>query len=213
MAIDPLATGDIVEIIIRSDVLNQACLTVLHYKVGSTVFAGTYFAQLDEINAHFNVDAITSFPNALANVMAPNTTVSSLTIQRVYPTRSPYKRYNATYAGNYPTGTCLTPNISAVVTKQSEAAGRGRAGALHVPGISSDAILDGRLSAGMRAAMDTFASFVDDPYVPVGGSLYMLTPGMFNPRLGAGANFKAVVTAYTEDTVRVMRRRTVGLGI
>lgn len=107
----------------------------------------------------------------------------------------------------------MTANVAAVVLRRGEQADRKNVSTLHVPlavdGNNVDAgVLDpagikvqlALLAAEMLVTLDSGAG---DTFIPV----------VWNPETGGLAAGKPIVTTLVEETSRVMRRRTVRLGI
>lgn len=108
-----------------------------------------------------------------------------------------------------------TANVAAVITRRGEPATRNAVSTLHVPlAPTEDNMTLGQLApTGVKTKLSLLAAQMLLPLE--GGALAgaKLTPIVYQPRTGLPVNGHAIVRANVEGTVRVMRRRTVGLGI
>lgn len=212
MAVNPVLAGDVFQVILEFNVVGQRCLNVLHYIVLSTPSPNEYGGFLTALRAEFTLAAANGIIDALRQAICTNVPFTSCTVQRVYPTRDYYQRQSYNFSGVYD-DTCATANISAVITKQSEAAGRGRAGSFHLSGVPAIIVINGRLNDAYQDLLTTIGIKLETVLNVASTASPNLAPGMYHPGLGAGANFKRLIRTQAQATARVMRRRTVGVGI
>lgn len=211
MAVDPIAAGDVVQVVIESSCLGQTFLNVLHYRAKTNPTGNGYGQQLANlIDAVGTGDDENIVPKMLA-LMSEEAKVVNVQAQRVYPNRDYYVRVEQDEAGIIPV-VCNYPNSALVLTKQGEKIGRGRSGSFHLGGITDQHVALGYITAAGLILAASLGDKLGDPLVPsVGG--FTWEPGLYNPTLGNGLNFNPLVGVFPRDTVRVMRRRTVGVGI
>lgn len=210
MPIGRLVVGDIVQTIIESEVLGQRCLNVLYYRARSGMPTVTYFEAMDALNDAVLNGTVSSIVEAMVPLMGDNTKVKRVQSQRVYPSRDIYVRMAANVLGTV-VELCRTPNIAFVITKTSELSGRGRNGSFHLAGVTDQHYTAGYVTEVGIGLLNTLGDKINDPQVADGGE-FVFEPGMYHPGAGAGFNWHYMVGTNSQETVRVMRRRTVGLG-
>lgn len=102
----------------------------------------------------------------------------------------------------------LPPNDQASITLRSERAGRHSIGRKAIAGVPVASVTNGILQPAYIALLNALADKLDDVYVGDEGEDY--TPVIFNrvtPELS-----EVIVEGFGQTTVRVERRRTVGVG-
>jgi len=209
---DPLALNDIVAITIVGTVANQHVENVLHFKADNPPDpAEDYTDGLQSLIGSIKNDVASGIFASLLDCIGNNVGIDYVQAQRVYPQRDFYTRIYEAQPGLH-ANECSLSNIAATVTKQSERAGRGRSGSFHVFGIPDGVWVDGVWDGAYLALLDELADNLINNQREFGG-LDVWWPGMFNGSLGAGNNWSGIVGCTPGDTVRVMRRRTVRLGI
>jgi hypothetical protein len=211
MAIAPVAIGDIVQVIIGSRVLGQSCLNVLYYRADSNMGPNTYQATLQNLSNKIATDIVQGIIPYMLDAMGNNTTVEFIQLQKVYPQREIPVRTPQGVPGVH-VDDCATPNVAGVILKRVEKPGRGKTGSFHLAGIPETGYSGGSFTAPYQALLDAIGNQLDDPIDGiVAGSKW--NPGTFNPDLGLPDNFVPLAGYEVKTTVRVMRRRTVGVGI
>jgi hypothetical protein len=157
-----------------------------------------------------------TFSSYLACV-SNDTQYGELRVQVVAPERRPVVVKPLAQSGGA-VGAANTANVSAlivkrtdVVTKRKLKLKRGGVGNVHIPGVPANAYALGKVLVGYKAVLNTFADKVILSQA-IGGT-GVLFPCLWH-RTNANPNsFDVLVQANAQDTVRVERRRTVGLGI
>lgn len=211
MPVSPIMSGDIVQVIVRSTFQGDALLNVLYYKALSSYADDSYRETLEELAAGLIVDDINSLTDPMLAVMGGNVRLDYLQLQRVYPTRSPYIRETVATNGTYAED-CYTGNVCGVITKQCEAVGRGRSGSFHMGGLGGTLYSQGVLTADAILLFEDIANALRITQLGVAEDTGF-RPGTFNPDLGAPGNFNPLLDTVVQQTLRVMRRRTLGVGI
>lgn len=211
MAIGKLVVGDIVQMTIESDVLGQRCLNVLHYRARVGLPALEYQEAMDLLNQAVRGSTTSSIMEKMLPLMGENTKVVGFTSQRVYPTRDIPVRLPNSDEGTAPT-VCNASNLAFVITKQSEAAGRGRNGSFHLAGVTDQHFALGNVTLDGQTALEELADRLRDKQVTEGGE-FVFEPGLYKANSSLLENWKYLVGTTVQTTVRVLRRRTVGLGI
>ena len=203
---------------------NNAVLlyTIRYSQAGQTFLNTAHFKYTDNITG---VDDYATYANAildrfelaaniiadLADLMHPSITIVDHRIQQVHPVRLAPIIHTLGVPG-LATGTALPTNTAAVVTKRSEFATRWGIGSWHQPGLPSSALT----SAGVMAT-----TWLDDLELALAGPLTVaFVPTAMNGEVNGvlwnittPLRFTDVNSIQAQSTPRVMRRRTVGLGI
>lgn len=212
MATDPLRINDIVAITIVGSFEQQTYENVLHYKAENPPDpANSYEQELDLLIGSIKNDIGSAVITEYLPLIGANCGIDYIQAQRVYPTRSFYVRVNEAQAGTH-ANDVMTGNISGVITKQSEKAGRGRSGSFHTFGVPNGVYEKGAFLAAYLTLLDELGDSLELTQRTFAG-LDVWWPGMFNPTQGAGDNWAGIVNTVAQDTVRVVRRRTVRVGI
>lgn len=211
MAIPPIGANDIVQTVIETNVLGQTCLNVLYYKAHRSLSEITYQEAMDLLNQSVRASTTSGIVPEMVKVMGANATVTRVRSQRVSPRRDIYVTLASPIDGELP-NLVAASNVSAVISKQGEIVGRGRTGSFHVPGLSPSTYGLGYMTDPAMASLSDLADKLNDPQVVDGGD-FIFHPGMWNPALGPADNWNPSIATTPQRTLRVMRRRTVGVGI
>lgn len=203
-----LPVGTIWQLVIESVVSGQRCLNVLHYRCTTESTISGISAETEAVAADLNsVDGI--IPKLLP-AMGPNVNIPRVTGQAIRTTRYAKQSVEVDEDGSH-ANLCTTPNVAAVITKRTTFAGRWAVGSFHVPGVPGTAYSEGMLTTDYKDIITLLAAELLDNLEPaVGGGVY--EPILLHPA-GLHGGFTTLTECIAQDQVRVMRRRTVGLGI
>jgi len=194
----------IVEVAIRGTLFGQRTLSLFHYRYNTNVNAANGFPIIDLLATILN-DAGGLVENYAA-CCSQNLTIDFLSIQKVHPAPR-IRRYN--FDPSAPTGTniaaCLSPNHACAITRQADEATRHGTGTLHMPAVPVTFMEDGLITGAADAAYTTLA---EEMLVHQDGGLWV--PVLYN-RV-APADSLNITRTTVQNTLRVQRRRTVGLG-
>jgi hypothetical protein len=209
---DPLALNDIVQITVTGSYEAQVLLNVMHYKAENAPDPGrTYEQGLTDLVAAIKNDVASNWVPSLLDCMGQEAGIDKIRAQRVYPTRDYYVDVTEAQPGTH-ANPVRTANIAATLTKQSSRAGRGRSGSFHVFGVPEGTFDLGRFLAAYMELLDTLSVNLKKTQVEhLGFSVWY--PGMYNGSLGTPLNWSDIVQITPQDTVRIMRRRTLRVGI
>ena len=105
-------------------------------------------------------------------------------------------------------GPCMPANTAQVVTRRGEIADRRNISSLHLPGVPVAAVVDSFLTAVHMAKLQEFGTASCQAIVTSDGTEWQ--PVAY--RRTSPGDSRQLVEAYVQNTVRVVRRRTVGLG-
>lgn len=196
--------GGIIEVTVEGRANNQVTLSVLHYRLiaAAGVPDGDAAAQalLNELNNP--LDLIGAYAACCSNHFE----LVAISAQWIHPTRFHRNDQNSLIPNGQRAGDMLPPNVSAAITKLADEATRHGRGTLHMPGVPAPEVLDGLVQANQLIRYDTLG--VQIKKVRQAGTM---VPILFN-RL-APTQSVVITATRSEETSRVNRRRTVGVGI
>jgi hypothetical protein len=199
---------DIVEVTLRTDVNNQTCLTVLHYRLETAApVADGGALVLGLLN---NLNSAGGLLAKYCDGLAENVAMLGLRGQRITSARqTPIEVTPSVPSGQNAAGDCNNPSVAVAITKRSDFANRHGRGTIHFPGIPDAAYVAGLITNGWRDSVDPFELKVATPVTISTGVI--LVPVIYrrdNPEISY-----QVVSVSTETNIRTMRRRVVGRGI
>jgi len=203
----PLAVGDRVMVTFRGTLAQQHILSTFWYGVSAITGVVNQTDAFTALRASL-VAGGGLRPDYLA-CCPTNYTLDYIWIQNIRPTR--WGKF--TFGDNSP-GTWAadapTANTSGVITRRGDLAIRKAVSTLHVP-ISStaDVMADGLLTPAFKTPMTALAVEVIKS-ITTAGTVVTYFPVIDNGP--GGADFQVITSAFVQETARVMRRRTVGLG-
>ena len=203
-----LNVGDIVSVTYWGTLFAQRVMNVLHYRISVDSTAATYEEAAEDL-AFSMISGASSPGLAMLDAQGAEYTCNEVRVQKVNGLRERYVPYLANLSGVH-AGACTTPNVSAVIIKRSASVSRRGLGTFHLPGIPETGYVNGALTAGYTTLMNLIAARLLNPVTVV------LETTVANPVLwtiGSDPVYYPLVTATTVPTLRIMRRRTVGLGI
>lgn len=215
----PINANDVCLVTIRGVLLDQVVMTTLAYRhaPGSVVitngaaFLDDMFANLDQAGDVLE-DLVGALPGNMGEILVD--------LQWVYPIRYRKKTYTPTINLGQGSDTTIS-NIAAVITVAGEQASRRTIANKHIP-ISQLDVEAGQLTAGYAAVLEAYKTQILADLLPVAG--HPMEPIIWGPPKAAytkcGKDYPAlpalrtdIVTAVIQDTSRVMRRRTLRLGV
>lgn len=203
-----LDTGDIVEVRVNYLMYGQRMMNVFHYKMDGS--GSINDGPTDVSETAQNVAA--GIDQWVAKWLAGGSTdctVTDVEAQKIYPTRYPYQRTLVGENGVIETAT-LPQNIQLSIEKVGEVADRHGVGRVEVPGIPAAYASAGRvLEVGRDWLAELAFALALDIEAPF-ETPTRLVPIIFNR--AAPATSQLLTTTRLNDTVRVARRRTVGVG-
>lgn len=129
--------------------------------------------------------------------------------QWIFPTRYSLRSFVPAVASGQVAITSFPQNLAVSITKMSDFGTRRGRGTLHMPGVPNTWVDGGELSAAGLAGYVAIRDDLNDTVVLATG--HTLTPVIYN-RSAPGDSI-TITDALLQPTSRVMRRRTVGVGI
>jgi len=203
-----LSVGDIVMVSIVGSLNNQRTMNTFPYRVSAVTGTPTIQSAANALKNSLTAGG--GLVPAYIGCTPSNMLINDLWIQVIRPARFRKEVFAINSAGD--SGIAAnTSNVAATISRQGELALRRAQGCIHVPlGTTSDAFEDGVLTPSQKALLDTLASKMNLNIITTG------TVVTYIPLIGLPPFGNPTVDTYatgTQTTVRVVRRRTVGLGI
>jgi len=202
--------ADIIQVTINGDLVGQQCLSVLHYAV--TTVSGAPQEQLDVFTA---LDTYWRGAGKLFATYGACTPTDWSSQTRRYQAIQPVRRVAAVISTGI-TGGALgaagTANVAGVVTKKGDLGLRKDIGSVHIPGPPpGDNAANGLWGAPQRTLLAAFGvQLIASATVAVGGVNYTVSPVIYHR--DQPLNPTPITAFANQSTVRVVRRRTVGVG-
>lgn len=131
--------------------------------------------------------------------------------QKVAPVRYRYAKHTRGVTGTHADG-CETANQAAVLTGTTVLSGRSQISNKHIGPIpqSANVQANGLVAAAYKAKLSALGAKMDNGLVDAAIGLSMF-PVIIHPTPATSSTL--IIDFQPQDTIRVMRRRTVGLGI
>lgn len=211
-----MPVGSVFAVQFRGKINEQQWITSFQYQVLVQSSAASPVADLGAIVSTMNADA-TSLYNKFRLCLPATTEVDFISAQQLHFARSVRIDLVPTSAVGS-RGDATTPNLSAVITKGTDSGDRGQVGSIHLPGVATEDQNDGVLILGLLAAMDVLGSTMLAGFnIPASGLDSF--PVLYHPDIKDDEGhitrpwFTTRLTRWiSQDTIRVMRRRTIGVG-
>jgi len=204
----PLPLNSITMVSIFSRLAEQRVINTFHYQ-----FEGTPDPDVDYRDYYASLGAALLDPLGLVGAYLPccptDMFVETLRIQTIWPIRQRYVKTVIGSAGTATGGAAKTANVAMSIRRVSDTIGPQGVGRIQIP-LAQDWQVDGYVDSAAGLAADPLAALMT---LPVLGTL---EPSTWNPVLfgvtASVAHTSLIIDASLEETVRVMRRRTVRLG-
>lgn len=186
----------------------QRILNTFHYRINA--MSGTPTVE-DVANAMYTemTDTGKLVEDFLA-VMPQNYTLSQVWIQQLTALRSAKQIYANGTIGSLAVD-AVTANVATVITRRGAGGTRRDVGSLHllVPPTSTY-LVDGEITSTYATAVAPLVTQVQQAITVLSGGV-SFGPVLYHP--GQTPNYTPIDAAFIQDSARVMRRRTLGLGI
>jgi hypothetical protein len=201
-----IPVGDIVQVRFEYTHFAQKMFNVLNYKCSTGAGAGNIASETQAI-----ADLIAgngtpgSLVDPLVAILPATVTIDRVIVQDIAPTRWAYRFKTVGRTGAR--GDAPSANVDAVVTKRTDEAGRSKQGNFFLPGVASEDMIEGFITAGFQAAIITNLAFLKLNITTPSAGVYF--PIIYNQLTTA---FTPITSFYVHPEVRVLTRRTVGRG-
>lgn len=205
-----IGVGDIIEVTYQSTLFLQKVMTVLHYRVAATPTQQDPIQSqndfLQRIKSGGARDKVSPYVACISNQL----NVDTITAQYIAPTRIVRSSLVQNVTGSL-AGSPNTANVAATLEKTTQKAGRKFRGSIHLPGIRSQDYASGLIQAAeltLLTALGVSLQLSIDEAAGTG----LWFPVIWHRTKPVTTSSDDVLTIVPKDTVRVMRRRTVGVG-
>lgn len=214
-----LAVNDVVSIRFQGTLFDQIVINTFNYEViTATTVIPTPVQDLTTICSAINAGVGTNLYAKWKLCVPANVENDFVIAQRIEPTRTIAVKQAPLNVVNG-RADCQVPNLSAVITRGTDEGQRGQVGSIHIPGVAdADIAADGNLDVLIGAALETLAAEMLSNISFTAGAL-VVRPVLFHPTLKDQEGhiirswFTTPLTrAFHQPQVRVMRRRTIGVG-
>lgn len=204
----PLSDGDIVSVNVECFVNDQQDLLTLHYRA-TIPGASADFADVVD-NWFLLLDGPTLFNDVYTTVLSTAATNVTWWFQKVYNVR--FVRYMKipSVVDGQAGGAPLPQNVAACITLRGENVGRSKRATKHIGAIPSPFVADGYINALGLAGYVPLKNRMTDRFDVYGDGSVVLTPIVYHrsdPPLS-----EVIFSGAVMSSVRILRRRTVGLG-
>lgn len=207
-----VAALSVIEVSFRGVVDQQSVITTRTYANENSIPDPTTPRQLQDL---FLATIQAGQPNDLVTdylaVCATDYLLTRLRVQIVKPVRIAAVEAVLAGAGTR-VGVTQATNINGTITFRSSLAGRKEVATIHPPALPEGEYINGNLTVGMRAALTALGEKFSENVV-IAAPFSVWRPVIFHRTALPGAQFSDINSFAVGETVRVMRRRTVGLGI
>jgi hypothetical protein len=203
-----LNVGDIVSVTFGGTLFSQRVMNVLHYRVSISSDSPSYVEASRRVAFAMQQGMVSPGLTMLA-AQAPEYVLDWVRVQKVNAARERYVQYSVGNPGTY-AGVCTSPNVSAVLLKKSESVSRRGLGTFHLPGLPQEGYVGGYLTPAYQEKMNAIGATLLNPVTPVNDAV-TVQPVIWTP--ADGLVYYPITATTLITTLRIMRRRTVGLGI
>lgn len=201
-----ISVGDKILVSFRGTMCNSQIISTFWYQISTLGSNVDYSANMSALRT--SIAVANGLQAKFLACCPPEYVLLEMWLQRVDPTRYVSAKFSVVQDGTYGQH-ATTANLSAVITRRGDGANRKNLSSLHIPYSNEDpGITNGTVAATMLAAMDALTPLMVFSLVGTAGST-------FNPIIRNGpANIDSTIItqAFSQDTVRVMRRRTLRIG-
>lgn len=203
-----LAVGDVVALTYEGTYDGQQIRYALHYRVAVAGSSTTPELDLDAMAANFSNPATNTMTGLLQGLHVSNFNFDAVLAQRVWPVRTIGMRVLSSFPGTI-AQPGLPVNTAAVITKRTLTPGRMGLGSLHLSGQDST-----NVSFSEWTSLTLYTAFAAQLIASrtIPAVTMTVEPGLFNPTFPP-TFFSRLFDAPAQPTLRVMRRRTVRVGI
>jgi hypothetical protein len=202
--------GDNVLVTFNGEVSGQRIMSTFGYVISSVT--GSFDDSALAIAFQSAIAAAGKLEDAYLACCPSNYTRGLMWWQIIRPGRVIQRKLTMTSVGNNSGEIADTPNVAAVLLRRGDTANRKNISTLHVPSPTTSNWIDGgKWTVQALNALNPLCTEVGRVYSLTGGTTCTLSPSILNGPLSS--NVTPITAVSVMETVRVMRRRTVGLGI
>lgn len=198
----------IIEVRLSTQMSGQHMLNVWHYQTNFSIpqDGPTVYDAVHDFLCVAGIDNMLSKYQAMTNTALDFT---DLAVQCIYPIRNVARTYDIAEPGLVE-GAPLPQNVQMSLLKQTDLAGRKYRGRMELVGFTVGDYAEGVWGEAILDAANLFKLELLDPITFVNGTLQTLTPVLFHRATPSSPT--PITSMSLKNTVRVARRRTVGVG-
>lgn len=203
-----LPVNSIVQISYEMRMYNQRMLTTLHYRVAVPSSTIIIADEMEDLAERFRTNGANDIFTAFAKVIPIQVSIQNVVAQPIYPVR--YRRVVLDISGTGQGEGSTVPNVQAALTFYTIFSGRNQVGGVRIPAPPVEAeqgVWNVLYKNFLNDLADKLTTFVS---VTAGGGSY--TPVVYHRSPNANPKYTDLAGGFAQDTSRVMRRRTVGVG-
>lgn len=202
--------NDVVNIQIHGTLFGQRTISTFWYRCIVASTQASYATAIQDVADAFDQGVLS--PGLAFVGMAPqNWTWDFTRAQVIQPIRQVYAESLVGLPGTWPQN-ATTANTQASITRRSTLGTRRNVGALHSPGLPTDAQVAGELSAPYRAAMALCGSRMLQVFTFPADPTTALQPILWSPGTPTDAT-RVLTSTIIQNRVGTLHRRTVRLGV
>lgn len=206
-----LNEGDVINVRIQGTLFDQQIITTFYYLITTPSVTLDVVTACDSWAGKWKAGTVSPFL-AFLNCCSPEYNADWVYVQKISPTRYVPGGNNVNLPGTNANNTD-SPNQAAVITRAGMLSGRAFVGSIHIPGLSAGNFTNGKVTGPYLTLMSTVGSrmlndFTDTTEGTVG------RPVLYHYRKVPLAPVPptALYRTIPQQTIRVMRRRTIGVG-
>lgn len=207
-----LAVNNIVQVTHRGHCLSQKILLVTHWRVVGTNSAANIQTELAAIVTKFGLTGGVNLADSYLAMLPQNYTMVEVRAQKISPTREAYVSGAYSAPGTVAVD-ATAPQTSCAVEFFGALAERYDVATHKIGPLAPTRYSGGFVTAAQITAMAAFgAQWIQDVTVSVGGGDIGLRPVIYHTTGTVPVTSSDIIGHREKDTLRVARRRTVGLG-
>lgn len=205
------AVNDIFQVTLVGTSFNQRIMLTHFYRIESQTAPQNELVVSDELVDVIKAGGTADLETDYAACLHSGYACQEIWAQKIFPTR--YRRSTEVGTEVGSAGDMETANVAGSITLHSELSGRDEVANKHIGPlvVSATLVNDGQLLPAYKGLLETFANIMTNDIVLATGAVN-LQPVIYH-RANVVPKFSDIVGYIVHDTVRVNRRRTVGLGI
>lgn len=204
-----LPVDTIIEVACIGRLNQQTTMNIWHYVVDVPSSLPNNFDELNELlNVHFGGLA-NSIGGTLMECCPQNWSFTQATAQSIYPSRQRRVIQARQFVGTR--GLAEQPNVQASITYQTDLAGRAQIGGKRIPMTPLDSAA-GIIVVGLKGPLELLGQRTS-VFISGGAAGGSYSPVIYHRSPNANPKYHRITDWIVQDQTRVIRRRTVGLGI
>jgi hypothetical protein len=204
-----LNIGDVVSIQIHGRIFNQVTMSTFFYKVTTAATTPDTKVALEALGTAFKTQ-LNAPGLAFVQAAPQNWVAEKVRLQVVSPYLSQYAIVNWNMFGTVGSDANAS-NVTGTLTRRTSLGGRNQIGALHTAPLPDAAMLNGLIAASHIARLENLADKMDNNFTVLAETT-QVTPVLWS-HTDPFDDTKLITSIIVQPEIRVLRRRTVGLGI